>query len=145
MYILYTCISIHIHIHSCNRALTELQQTCNSVCVWESVCSQCTRQCPDSHCMRIHQYMYIRQPIWHNSLHHKSHWERASGGERERGRDSVLPGFALHENTCLYEQVLQKLAYIYRAVAALLHLCCSCCMLIVSHQPETACNTSFTD
>jgi hypothetical protein len=37
-------------------------------------------------------------------------------------KHTVVPGFGLHENTCVYEQVLQKLVYIYRAVAALLHL-----------------------
>jgi hypothetical protein len=49
-------------------------------------------------------------------------------------KQTVVPGFALPENTCVYEQVLQKLVYIYRADAAVLQLCCGCCMLTL--RPE---------
>jgi hypothetical protein len=64
--------------------------------------------------------------------------ERESEKERERERKkervcvcvcvcvrnhAVLPGFALHENTCVYDQVLQNLVNTCRAVAALLQLC----------------------
>ena len=51
--------------------------------------------------------------------------ERARKRKKERVRVCLcpqahgMPGFALHEITCLYEQVLQKLVYIHRAVAAL--------------------------
>jgi hypothetical protein len=68
-------------------AATELQQSCNSVCVWKSVCPQCTRQCPDLRCMRIHEFMYIHVYTTTNLTQlppFTSVTEREK--ERERGR-----------------------------------------------------------
>ncbi len=93
----------------------ERARVCMCVCVCVCVC-MCVCMCVTvSVCARTHAYVVPRSPQ----------------------KDTVVPGFALHENTCLHEQVLP-------AECALLQLCCSfcsCCSSVAA--PSKSCLQSF--
>jgi hypothetical protein len=101
----------------------------------------------------------LRKREREKELAHESEREREKerGRERERERESVcvcvrtrasayvvsrfpqthtvVPGFALHENTCLYEQVLP-------AELALLQLCCSSVAALLQLRASPVCRAS---